>query len=64
MLSWYTLDMKKVVEKKRFRCCLCGAKRFRLFLYKVGGNGFYKYTCKNDDLCVLKMSYYKKKKRT
>ena len=53
--------MKKVIIKKRGVCDMCQSKRFDTFLYIQIINGVKMYVCKNEDLCVLKMSYNKKK---
>lgn len=54
--------MKKAIIKKRGICDLCRSKRFVYFLHVQFLNGIKMYVCKNEDLCVLKMSYNKKKK--
>lgn len=55
--------MKKVKLEKRFSCFFCGSKRYKKFL-DVGYYDFEKkYFCKNNNLCQLKMSYNKKKKK-
>lgn len=52
--------MKKDNFKRRFLCKFCGAKRYLENLFLITHNGVIYYSCKNEDLCVLKMSYNKK----
>jgi alpha-D-ribose 1-methylphosphonate 5-phosphate C-P lyase len=55
--------MRKKIKKERKVCIFCGAKRYVGNMYfcnhKTGGQ----WACKNNDLCVLKASYNKKKKK-
>ena len=55
--------MAKQKIKERKTCVFCGTKRFienmRFCNYKNGGQ----WSCVNNDLCVLKMSYNKKVKK-
>lgn len=55
--------MKKEKKKVRKVCVFCGAKlyleKLRWINFKDGGQ----YACINNDLCVLKMSYNKKKNK-
>jgi len=57
------LNMRKKIKKERKVCIFCGAKRYVGNMYfcnhKTGGQ----WACKNNDLCVLKASYNKKKKK-
>lgn len=55
--------MKKKKSKERGICSLCSAKRFIEFLFCDDSIVPSVYVCKNEDLCVLKMSYNKKKKK-
>lgn len=52
---------KKIKERKI--CVFCGTRRYienMYFMnYKNGGT----WGCKNNDLCVIKMSYNKRKKK-
>lgn len=41
-------------------CDLCRAKRYFKFLHVEKVNGVKMFVCKNEDMCVLKMSYNKK----
>lgn len=52
--------MIKSKSLKRHICYYCGAKRYIDNLYPVGVKGVVHFVCKNNDLCVLKMSYNKK----
>lgn len=49
-------------KTKRKVCDLCRSKRFAKYLHIEIFNGVKMFVCKNEDLCVLKMSYLKKKK--
>lgn len=52
--------MKKVKNKTRKTCALCGAKKYIENLSMEVKNGVCYLACKNVDMCVLKMSYNKK----
>lgn len=57
----FCMKKKKITIRKT--CIFCGSKRFLKNMYfanfKTGGQ----YACVNNDLCVLKMSFNKKKKK-
>ena len=55
--------MKKKKNKKRVRCDYCGSRRYVENMKWVMGGQFGYTICKNNDLCVLKMSYNKKRKK-
>ncbi len=54
--------MNKLKQKERKVCFFCGTKRYRENLYFINHKDGGQYSCKNNDLCVLTMSYNKKKK--
>lgn len=55
--------MKKILKKVRRVCRYCGARRYDEMMYLGGGGNLRYWTCKNNDLCVLKMGYIKKVKK-
>lgn len=55
--------MAKKKIKKRYMCKFCGSKRYIDGLFENFYHGEHYYSCKNEDMCVLKMSYNKKKNK-
>jgi len=55
--------MKKKKQKTRVVCSFCGSKRYIEKMCPFSHKGVVKFQCANNDLCVLKMSYNKKKKK-
>lgn len=56
-------ELKKAIKEKRKICSICGAKRYIKDLYKYFHDDHPRFECKNTDLCVLKMSFNKKRKK-
>jgi predicted alpha/beta hydrolase len=54
--------MKKLKKQVRRVCVFCGAKRKEENMYWINHKTGGQYSCINNDLCVLKTSYNKKKK--
>jgi alpha-D-ribose 1-methylphosphonate 5-phosphate C-P lyase len=54
--------MTKAIKKIRKTCLFCGTKRYLKNMYFANYKNGGQYACKNNDLCVLKMSFNKKKK--
>jgi hypothetical protein len=50
---------RKVREDLRRICLFCGAKKYIKLMYFCNHKNGGQYACKNNDLCVLKMSYKK-----
>jgi len=57
------LYMKKGIKNIRGYCALCGARKYLEKLRVVESKKGAYLECKNEDLCVLKMAYNKKKKK-
>lgn len=54
--------MRKILQNARFFCRFCGSRKYYKNLFHVFENGSEYFSCKNEDMCVLKMSYNKKVK--
>jgi hypothetical protein len=58
----YNITMKNIKNKERKICFYCGTKRYIENLYFMNHKNGDQYSCKNNDMCVLKMAYNKKTK--